>query len=601
MEDIDLLVDLAFALGAALLGGFLAQFLRQPVILGYLLAGIVVGPFTPGPHSDTERVQTLANLGVTLLMFALGTEFSLEGLQRVRKVAVAGGAVQLVLTMMLGTALGLYLGYAVISSIFLGGVISISSSILMLKLLQARDEVESIVGRAALGTSIFQDMATIALIIILPSLSAGIGFDLFASAGLGILQGGAFLAVTYLLGTRIVPPLLARVSRTGSRELFLLSVVAIAITTAVLGHFAGISFALGAFIAGLVVSASEYSAQVLDEIIPLRDLFAILFFVSIGMLVDPALLGTYAVELTLLVLAIVSGKLLIATVAVKLLGFSLENALRTGLLLAQIGEFSFVLAGVGLSSNTINKDLYGLILAAAMLTLVINSLLVNNTERVIVPLLGLANLMGRVALRILPAPVRAWSAFAGLTTGEAEVVSAQTDAERIANQKRHVIICGYGRLGRELARTLERRGFPFVIIDYNVGRVEEAHDDGYLCIRGDATNTATLERAGISLARILAAVLPDLPSAEQVIRTGKSVNPKIYVIARTGDPRAIPHLKEAGADEVIQPEFEAGLELVRATLRKIGVSSLETQAIVGGRRQDHYSADHARDYADESS
>lgn len=584
MENIDLLIDLAFAMTAALLGGFLAHLLRQPAILGYLLAGILIGPYTPGPVTSVERVQTLANFGVALLMFALGTEFSLEALQRVRRVAVGGGLAQLALVIVLGTGVGLVLGFPITQAIFLGGVISISSSILILKLLIPRGEVESIAGRAALGTGIVQDIATVALIIILPSLAGEIGLQLFADAGVAVLQGGAFLAIAYLLGTRLVPPLLEFVAKIGSRELFLLTVVAIAVGMSVLGQVAGISFALGAFIGGLVVSESEYSSEVLDEIVPLRDIFSTLFFVSIGMLMDPAFLLSHALEIGLLVLAIVLGKFVIVALSVRLLGYDTENAIHVGFLLAQIGEFSFVLAGEGLSHGAISDELYGLILAAALVTLMVNPVLVNNAERIGKPL---ERLLSR-------AP-----ATGGI---EARVEESEHSIEetQLAGLRRHVIVCGMGRVGREVIRVLEDRPFPYVAIEYNSALVEEGREAGYLCIQGDATDPPTLERAGIATAYILVVAVPDLVSAVQIVRAGRASNSKLYIIARTTDSRAMRRLEQAGADQVIQAEFEGGLEMIRQVWRKYGVSSLETQSMLGGQRRRHYSGEiREHDYSED--
>ncbi len=577
MENIDLLTDLALALGAALLGGFAAHLLKQPVIIGYLLAGILIGPHTPGPVTSVERVQTMANLGVALLMFALGTEFSIEALQRVRKVAILGGTIQIMLVIALGTLLGLFLGFSLTNSIFLGGVISISSSIVILKLLLPKGEVESIVGRVALGTGIVQDFATIAMIIILPSLSAGIGTELLANAGVAVFQGGLFLAVAYLLGTRLLPPLLEIVARFGSRELFLLTVIAIAFGMAVLGHLVGISFALGAFVGGLVVSESEFSSHVLDEIIPLRDIFSSLFFVSIGMLVEPSFLLANAFPITLLVMAIVVGKFVIISVVVKIFGYDARNAMRIGLLMAQIGEFSFVLASVGLARNAIEPGLYSLILAAALVTLLLNPILVNNAHYLVVPF-----------RRVLEPVMKETTIDKRDNNVRVEETNEETNEERLSNMKGHVIVCGYGRVGQEVSRALSHRGFPFAIMDYSPTRAESGRDVGYLAIQADATNPAALESARIATAKLLVVALPDLFSAEQVVLAAKATNPKIEILTRTNDARAIPHLKAAGATEVIQPEFEAGLEMVRQTLRKFGVSSLETQALTAHRRQQHY-------------
>lgn len=591
MENIELIVDLALTLGAALIGGFIAQLLRQPVILGYLLAGIAVGPYTPGFVTNVERVQTLANVGVTLLMFALGVEFSLEALRRVRRVAVYGGMLQIVLTITFGASIGTLLGYSLSSSIFLGGIVAISSSILMLKLLLAHDEVESLSGRVSLGIGIVQDLAMVPLIILLPALGAGLNFESLTGALLALLKGGGFLVVAYFLGTRLVPPLLATVARAGSRELFLLCIVAIAAGTAMLGQLVGISFALGAFVAGLVVSESDFSTEVVDEIVPVRDIFATLFFVSIGMLMDPGYLFSQALQVGLLVASILVGKFLIAAAIVKMFGYPAATATRSGLLLAQIGEFSFVLAGVGLARNAIDESLYNLVLASALVTLVLNPTVVNSADRI-------TGLIGRslaAVARFVPPRLRVPWLF-----NPAGTVEIPDYDQRLAALKRHVIICGYGRVGQEIARALQRRGFAFVVIDFSPARVEDAREEGCLAIQGDSTIPAVLERAGVSAARMVAVTLPDLPSAEQVVRIVKGSNPKVMVLARTHDARTIPYLKAAGADEVIQPEFEAGLEMVRQALRSYGVSSLETQSIMGGRRQEHYSNPQSRGSSEES-
>jgi CPA2 family monovalent cation:H+ antiporter-2 len=579
MENVELLVDLAIAMGAALAGGFLAHLLRQPVILGYLLAGIVIGPYTPGLVGDVERVQTMANLGVTLLMFALGVEFSLETLRRVGRVAIYGGALQMALTIGFGILLGLVLGYSFRSSVFLGGIVAISSSILILKMLLARGELESINGRVALAIGIVQDLSMIVLIIILPAWSGGFAPETLMDAGRAVLIGVGFLVLAYVLGIHLVPPILARVAGAGSRELFLLTIVAIAVGTAMLGEEVGISFALAAFVAGLIVSESEFSTQVIDEIIPLRDIFATLFFVSIGMLINPGFVFAHLSEVMVLVVAILVGKLLIIAFIVKLFGYRWSNALRVGLLMAQIGEFSFVLAGIGVERGVIEDSLYNLVLAGALVSLVVSPILVNNAD-------ALARALGRVLGRfggLVPRSMQGRRLFA-----ERPTPVEQTDSELIETIKRHVIVCGFGRVGQEIARALQRRGFACVVIDYNLGRVEEGRRQGYLCLQGDSTEPEMLDLAGLDRAKMLVITLPDLPSAAQAVRTARALNPKVTILARVHDARAIPHLKAAGADEVIQPEFEAGMEMVRQALRSYGVSSMETQALTGSRRTEHY-------------
>ena len=575
MEDIGLLVDLAYAMGAALLGGALAHLLRQPAIIGFLLAGVAIGPYTTG-LVRLENVQTLANLGVALLMFALGAEFSLEQLGRVRRIAVGGGLIQIALSIALGLGVGLLLGYPFGSALFLGGTIAISSSVLILKLLMSRDEIDSLWGRAALGTGIVQDICLVALIILLPELATGdLGLEKLADVGIALLKGCGFLAAAYLLGTRLIPPLFELVARAGSRELFILTIVAIAAGMSALGALVGISFALGAFVAGLIVSESEYSSHVLDEIIPVRDIFATLFFVSIGMLLDFAFLMAHMVEVLALLGAIVVGKFAIVAVVVRLFRYSWVVSLRTALLLAQIGEFSFVLAGEGLHRDALDEGLYGIILAAALLSLLLNPILFNN-----------ARPLGRALRRLLPArrqvpgPMAGWQLFAP---------QDHPQEPTLASLKRHVVVCGYGRVGHEVSRALQRRSFPFVTVDYNPGKAQEARDEDFPFIEGDATNPAVLERAGVKRANLLVITLPDLTSVEQIVRVARAMNPRLRILARAHEARMIPRLKEAGANEVVQPEFEAGMEMLRQALRSYGVSALETQSITGSRRVEHYS------------
>jgi CPA2 family monovalent cation:H+ antiporter-2 len=394
-----------------------------------------------------------------------------------------------------------------------------------------------------------------------------------------LLQALAVVLAVVFFARRLVPPMLASVVRSRSRELFLTFLLVVCLGTAYLTSLAGLSLALGAFLAGLAVSESEYSHQALAEAIPFRDAFGSLFFVSIGMLMNPAFLMSHLLEISVLVLGILAGKFVIAMAVVRLFGYPVEVALRTALLLAQIGEFSFVLAGVGLHSGVVSADLYGLVLASALLTLMINPVIVNNTDRIV-----------RLFERVAP-PVRRfvpWMSDGASPEGRSAIAQAATDDQRLAALRRHVIVAGFGRVGQEISRALHRRGFHFVVIDYNPRRVTDARRLGYLCIQADSTNPAVLERAGLRHARLLAVTLPDLPSAEQVVRAARTVSTRPRIIVRTHDARNIDYLKRAGAHEVVQPEFEAGLEMVRQALRSFGVSALETQGLLGGRRQEHY-------------
>ncbi|MDP9365571.1 MAG: cation:proton antiporter, partial [Chloroflexota bacterium] len=365
MEDLRLVVDLVLALGAAFLGGMVAQRLGQPVLLGYILAGVLIGPNTPGLVADRERVELLANLGVALLMFALGVEFSFNELKRVRRVALVAGSLQVPLTVALGAAVGLLVGWTTPAALLLGGAFAISSSIVALKLLLGRGEGDSPQARAALGLGIVQDLSLVPMLALLPLLAGhagNLGPALLRSLGTAAV---ALVAVS-VVGSRLVPRVFYAVARTGSRELFLLAVVLIALGTALAAHEAGLSFALGAFLAGLVVSESEFDSQVLAEVIPLRDIFATLFFVAVGMLLDPGYLIANAGVVLLAIAALVLGKLLILGGAYLAAGVDHRTVTLAAVLLAQMGEFSFVLAGVGLEEGVIDADQYGLVLAVAV-------------------------------------------------------------------------------------------------------------------------------------------------------------------------------------------------------------------------------------------
>lgn len=440
MEDLRLIVDLVLALSAAFLGGMLAQRLGQPVLLGYILAGVLIGPNTPGLVADRDQVLLMANLGVAFLMFALGVEVSFGELQRVRRAALLGGAIQIPLTIMLGAAVGLAAGWSLRAALLLGGAFAISSSLVALKLLLGRGEVESPQGRVALGLGVVQDLSLIPMLAVLPVLS---GDAIDPAVILRALATSAVaLTAVIVVGTRVVPLLLYWVARTNSRELFLLTVVVIALGTGLASHAAGLSFALGAFLAGLVVSESEFDSQVLAEVVPLRDLFATLFFVALGMLVDPAFLLTHASLVIALIGVLVIGKLLITGGALLAAGVDHHTATVTAALMAQMGEFSFVLAGVGLASGIVDDDQYGLILATALGSIVL-----------VVPLLATTPMLTAVAEH-LP----------GVAAHERALAGAAPEHDTLT---RHVVICGFGRVGAELGAALGRRGFSYTVIERN--------------------------------------------------------------------------------------------------------------------------------------
>ena len=374
-----LLTDLAIGVFAACIGGVIAARLRLPIITGYLLAGIVIGPFTPGPVSNTARIQTLAELGVAFLMFALGLEFSLEELNKVRRGAVGGGLLQIVLTIALGVPLGLLLGLSLPSSLYLGGVIAVSSSIVILKLLLSRAELDSPQGRLALGIGVVQDISVVVLIVVLPIIGTisdktDVG-ALFLELGKALATAVLFLGGSYAVGMRVIPFVLHRLKVLDQRELFLLAILAIAIGLGLLAQTFGVSFALGAFLAGIIVNEWDESHSALHEIEPFRDVFASLFFVFIGMLINPLQVWQYLGDILLVVAAIVIGKTVIVGLVLWLLRYPPLSAFMAGLLLAEVGEFSFILAQRGVAVGAIDARVEAIILSSALITIVATPLL----------------------------------------------------------------------------------------------------------------------------------------------------------------------------------------------------------------------------------
>jgi CPA2 family monovalent cation:H+ antiporter-2 len=562
VEDLRLVVDLVLTLGAALLGGMIAQRLGLPILVGYILAGVLIGPNTPGFNADRDRVLLLANLGVAFLMFALGVEFSLDELLEVRRIALIAGAIQIPATIALGSGAGLLIGWSFSAALLLGGAFAISSSIVAIKLLLGRGEVESPHGTVALGLGIVQDLSLVLMLAFLPVVS-GDGGDLAPTLLRSIVTAAVALFVVIVVGASVVPQLLFVVARTGSRELFLLTIVLIALGTALAAHAAGLSFALGAFLAGIVVSESEFDSQVLAEIVPLRDVFATLFFVAVGMLLDPGFVVHHAGTVLLLVAVLVVGKLVITGAALLTAGVDHRTATLAAILLAQMGEFSFVLASVGLDDHIIHEDQYELILAAALGSiLVVPGLLAGSSSLV---------------------------ALAGFLPGVSAHEHAQAGpASAPGEPVRHVVICGYGRVGRELGEALRRRGFGFTVVELNPAIVRKLQAEGIAAHYGDAGSEALLHRAGVARARTIAIATPDLVAARSTIRHARAMNPDIRVVARAPSGEHGVSLAGSGADEVVQPEFEAGLEFVRRVLRWQGVSARETTALVSRRRTTFY-------------
>ena len=562
MEEYRLIVDLVIALGAAFLGGITAHRLGQPVLIGYVLAGILIGPNTPGLVADHANVEILANLGVAFLMFTIGVELSFSELMRVRRVALITGGLQIPLTIAIGTIAGMAIGWSWQASVLLGGGFAISSTIVALKLSVSRGEADSPQARTALGIGIVQDLSLVPMIAILPVLSGNTGnlaLSLLRSVGTAAIA----LGIVIVLGTRLVPPLLYVVARTGSRELFLLTIVLIALGTALASEAAGLSLALGAFLAGLVVSESEFDSHVLAEIIPLRDLFATLFFVAVGMLLQPEFIVRNAGVVIALLVTLVMGKLLITGGALLAAGANHRTSTLAAALLAQMGEFSFVLAGVGMADGIIRSDQYGIFLGVAVGSILVSPAL----------------------LRFSPALVAISDRLPGVRWQEHAQVG---DASAPPDTPGHVVLCGYGRVGAVLGDVLDQHGFPYTVVEINPMTVRELRDRNVPAFYGDAGSDALLIRAGIERARVLVVAVTDLVAARAAIRRARVLNPGITIVTRATSRHEVDVHREAGADEIIQPEYEAGLQFVQHVLRRIGMSPDETGGIVSSRRATLY-------------
>ncbi len=555
MEEARPVLDIGIILAAALAGGIVARRLGSSVILGYLIGGITIGPFGLRAVRDTETVEILAEVGVILLMFTLGLQFSLRELRRMGKIATLGGALQVTATAALGTAVGWLLGWGGQQALFLGFIIAMSSTMILLKTLMERGELDSVHGRVMLGILIFQDLSVVPLMAILPSLGQP---DLLSVLGWASLKAATLLAVTFVLGIRLVPWALARVAGLGSRELFMLTVVALSLGIAFATRSAGLGMALGAFLAGLLISESDFAHQALADVIPLRDTFAILFFVSIGMLVDPAFVWQHLPTLAALVLAIVAGKFIVCAGVTRLFGYSFKTALFVGAGMVQIGEFSLVLARVGLDRGAISEELYSLTLASAIATIMLT-----------------------------PAAMTAASkAYYHISQWRPSLMARGVETALMDGQpSNHVVICGYGRVGRLLAQVLESRRLPYLAVDLDPRGLAELRDRRIPYIYGDSSNMEVLARAGLSRAKVLVIAFDDPIAASLTLRNARRLAPRLDVVARVHRDDDAEEIRRLGASEVVRPEFEASLEILRHTLHRYGLTAGEIQYLISSLRQ----------------
>lgn len=544
-EELHLILNVAVAVTVALIGGLIAHRLRQSVIVGYLLAGIVIGPFSPGFVGDREEIAALAEVGVLFLMFALGIEFSLKELARVRGVAVFGTAIQVLLLIAAGLGVGMLLGWPFGQALFFGGIVSISSTMVILKTLLERGEVAANHGRVLLGMLVVQDLAVVLLIVLLPRLAAGAGVEI-VELGLTLLKAAGFIAATLFLGARVVPRFMARVESLGSAELFLLTAVALALGTATLSALLGLSPALGAFLGGLLLTETEFDHRVVAEVVPMRNLFATLFFVSVGMLIDPAFVLRNLPVVVGLALLIALLKAVVTLVAVLPFHVGGKTAVFTSLGMIQIGEFSYLLAREGVETGAVSEALNNLVLTSSVLTIVL-------TPAAFAVAPGVQLLLAR-----LPTIGPVFSASPAIWGDEAEL-------------RDHVVVIGYGRVGRSLVTGLRAQGARIVVVEQDMHLVQELRSQGIPAVYGDASYPVVLAAAHPERARLVAVALPDSGATHDAVLTVRRANPNVPVLARMPREEDEDRLFEAGATITVAPERAGAALMLEEGERLLGI------------------------------
>ena len=570
-----LISTIAIGLTAAFIGGLLARRIGLPAIVGYILAGVVIGPFTPGLVADPTIATQLAELGVILLMFGVGIHFSIHDLLAVRSIAIPGALIQTVVAAVLGIALGSGLGWGPGGGLVLGLAISIASTVVLLRVLEDRGETDTVQGQIAVGWLIVEDLLAVLVLVLLPSIAPVLGGGADAStAGAGVLldvllalaKAAIFAILMIVAGARLVPWLMLVVAREGSRELFSLAVLAIALGLAyVSSSVFGVSFALGAFLAGAVVSESDMSHQAAADALPLRDAFAVLFFVSVGMLLDPAYLLANPLPVLAVLTIIVVGKALTKLLVVGLAGYPPRVALTVAAGLAQIGEFSFIVGTIGRALGLLPEAGYQLIVAGALISITINPALLALIEP-------------------LERRLRSTALMTGLMDRRAGEL-ARIDDEEQASLRLHAIVCGYGRVGRLLGPAFERRGFRYVVITQQRDEVDRLRASGVTAIYGDAANPVVLRMAGIDTARVVVVAISDPNETRLIVERARELNLNVDVVVRTHSDTEAAHLRSLGGKiQAVHGERELAVQMARYALRRFGVSATEAEAIAQGLR-----------------
>jgi CPA2 family monovalent cation:H+ antiporter-2 len=568
MTGFDPIVNVAIVLAVALVGGMVAHRLRQPVILGYLLVGVAVGPYGFGLVRDVELIETLATIGVALLMFTVGLEVSYSQLRETGKVGIWGGIAQILVTFVLGLVAGKILfSWTLSEAAFFGLLISLSSTMVGLKMLMERGEMDSMHGRIMIAILIVQDLSVVLMMVGVPVFGASLGSILPAFA-IAVSKAVIFLGIAIGLGLWVLPWLLGRVAGVRSRELFLLTVLILCFGAAFGTYIFGLSVAFGAFVVGLLLRESIFAHQALAEITPLRDVFATLFFVSLGMLLSPQfVVGNWATVI-LAIVVIVAIKFGVCFGVAKLFRYGGRTAFLVGAGLAQIGEFSFILAQAGINSGIISDHLYSLIIACAVITMLLTPLF-----------------MGLVST--------VFSKLAKVPPGTKLVAEASLRCydEGLPQPLSEVVLCGYGRVGRNIAKSLHSLNIPYLVIEMDPALVSELHKKGENCIYGDASNAHVLSLAKLDKAKVLIVTYPDPLSVVTTVKNALRSNARLKIIARVHRKSESEMLQKLGVSDLISPEYEASFEFLHRTLTGMGWNKGDIRKTIGRFRYSEESSE----------
>jgi K+:H+ antiporter len=558
VHNLDLTLTLAGALSAALVFGYVTQRLGLSPIVGYLVSGILVGPYTPGFVADTAVAEQLAEVGVVLLMFGVGLQFHIEELLSVRRVAVPGAIVQSAAATLLGAWIALVFGWTSSAGLVFGMALSVASTVVLIRILVDNRDLHTETGRIAVGWLVVEDILTVVAVVLLPALFGGgrTPAQIALTVALTLAKVGAMVVFTIAVGTRVLPRMLDHVAATQSRELFTLTVLVLALGIAVGSTLLfGVSMALGAFLAGLVVGRSEYSLRAASDALPMRDAFAVLFFVSVGMLLNPRAILEHPALIAAMLGVVVVGKPVVALVLVRILGYPFKVALSVAMALAQIGEFSFIVANMGTSLGILPAEATAVVVVVAIVSIVLNPPL----YRLVKPAAEWVASRPRLA-RVLNPP-------------------AVVDADRVpapaagrSDSHGRTIVVGYGPTGRTVTRLLRENDVEPVVVELNIDTVRDLREQGISAVYGDAAQPATLEGAGVDRAGTLILTSAGMEGGAEVIRLAREANPGIRVLARAPYLRDLSALRKAGADGVFTGEGEVALALTEEILRRLGAT-----------------------------